>query len=47
MFRPAILSEIDFQNGSVEVHMLPRGKRTVVISVKPYSDMSKPMLYED
>ncbi len=45
-FRPAILSPLDFTRGEVTVHMLPRGRRTVVIRVLPMSAISRPMEFE-
>jgi len=45
-FRPPILTAGDFVNGVSEVNVLPRGRRTVVIEVPPYKDLSKPMRYE-
>lgn len=44
-FKPATLKGSDFKNGSVVVEMLPRGTRTVVISVEPLKVLSKPMEY--
>lgn len=44
-FRPATLSASDFKNGVAEVEMLPRGNRTVVISVEPLRSLSGPMEY--
>lgn len=45
-FRPSVLSPLDFFKGEATVNMLPRGRRTVVIKVMPYADISKPMQYE-
>ncbi len=44
-FKPAQLTRFDFDNGTATVQMLPRGKRTVIIEVKPYGVMSKPMAF--
>ncbi len=44
-FKPAQLTRFDFDNGTANVQMLPRGKRTVIIEVKPYGVMSKPMVF--
>lgn len=44
-FKPATLTSKDFVNGSAVVEMLPRGTRTVVISIEPLKAMSKPMEY--
>lgn len=44
-FRPAMLSASDFKNGVAEVEMLPRGTRTIVISIEPFRSMSGPMEY--
>jgi len=45
-FRPAVLSPLDFSEGEVEVNMLPRGRRTIVIEVQPFGVLSRPMRYE-
>ncbi len=45
-FKPAQLTRFDFDNGTATVQMLPRGKRTVIVEVKPYGVMSKPMAFE-
>ncbi|MDD5026235.1 MAG: M23 family metallopeptidase [Candidatus Peribacteraceae bacterium] len=45
-FRPAVLSTLDFINGEATVNVLPRGRRTVVIEVKPLNAMSRPMVYQ-
>ncbi|PIR53774.1 hypothetical protein COU75_04315 [Candidatus Peregrinibacteria bacterium CG10_big_fil_rev_8_21_14_0_10_42_8] len=44
-FRPATISPLDFVQGDVTVHMLPRGRRTVVIKVLPFDVLSRPMEY--
>ena len=45
-FEPAIISsEHVNSNGEVVIKMLPRGKQTVVIEVKPQGNLSKPMKY--
>lgn len=44
-FRPATISPLDFVDGEVTVHMLPRGRRTVVIKVLPFDVLSRPMQY--
>jgi hypothetical protein len=44
-FKPAQLTRFDFDNGTATVQMLPRGKRTVIVEVKPYGVMSKPMAF--
>lgn len=45
-FRPAALSPLDFFKGEATVHMLPRGRRTVVVKAMPYGVISEPMKYE-
>ena len=45
-FRPAVLSILDFQDGEAVVHMLPRGKQTIVIRVEPFGVLSAPMEYD-
>ena len=45
-FRPTVLKAEDFVNGSAVVYMLPRGQRTVVISVQPFNVLSRPMKYQ-
>lgn len=45
-FRPAMLTVLDFANGEAEVHMLPRGRRTIIIQAQPFFSMSAPMQYE-
>lgn len=45
-FRPSILSPLDFEQGETTVHMLPRGRRTVVIKVMPLNVVSQPMKFE-
>ncbi len=45
-FRPEVLSPLDFHGGRAEVKMLPRGRRTIVITVQPYGALSEPMKYE-
>jgi len=45
-FRPAVLSTLDFVNGEATVNVLPRGRRTVVIEVKPLNAMSRPLVYQ-
>lgn len=42
-FDPPVLTAANFQNGSATVRMLPRGQRTVVILVEPFSVLSAPM----
>ena len=44
-FRPTVLRERSFIRGEATVKMLPRGRRTVVIKVQPYGDISTPMQY--
>ena len=44
-FRPSTISPLDFVNGEVTVHMLPRGRRTVVVKVLPFDIISRPMQY--
>ncbi len=44
-FRPTVLRERNFIRGEAAVRMLPRGRRTVVIKVQPYGDISTPMQY--
>lgn len=44
-FKPAILRASDFDDGEAVVQMLPRGRRTVVISVYPFKVLSSPMKY--
>jgi hypothetical protein len=44
-FKPSQLTRFDFDNGTATVQMLPRGKRTVIVEVKPYGVMSKPMAF--
>lgn len=46
-FRPAVLSPLDFTGGRAEVQMLPRGRRTIVVTAQPYAAMSEPMRYEE
>jgi len=46
-FRPSIVSQIDFENGEATIHMLPRGRRTVVIQARPFIEQSKPMVWEN
>ncbi len=45
-FRPSTLSPLDFFKGEAKVHMLPRGRRTVVVKVMPFGAISGPMRYE-
>lgn len=45
-FRPSILSPLDFVRGQATVHVLPRGRRTVVIKVMPYNVISAPLEYD-
>jgi len=45
-FRPQVLSGLDFKDGTATVHMLPRGRRTVVIVVQPYGVLSRPMEFD-
>lgn len=45
-FRPRTLSPLDFEQGEATVHMLPRGRRTVVIKVMPLNIISRPMKFE-
>jgi len=44
-FRPAVLSQVDFNRGEAVVYMLPRGRRTIIIQAQPYLNLSKPMAY--
>lgn len=44
-FRPERLSPLDFQNGVASVHVLPRGRRTLVINVGSFPGLSNPMRY--
>lgn len=44
-FRPSTISPLDFVDGEVTVHMLPRGRRTVVVKVLPFDILSRPMQY--
>jgi murein DD-endopeptidase MepM/ murein hydrolase activator NlpD len=46
-FRPSMLKAEDFVNGSATVQMLPRGKKTVVVTAEPYGIQSGPMRYEE
>jgi len=41
-----VLSTLDFVNGEATVNVLPRGRRTVVIEVKPLNAMSRPLVYQ-
>ena len=43
--RPAVLSVLDFEDGEAAIHILPRGRRAIVISVMPYNVVSKPMQF--
>lgn len=45
-FKPAVLTPLDFTNGTATVQMLPRGRRTVVITVQPFNILSSPIEYE-
>ncbi len=45
-FRPEVLSPLDFHGGQAEVKMLPRGRRTIVITVQPFGILSEPMKYD-
>ena len=45
-FRPTVLRAGDFVNGRATVYMLPRGQRTVVVSVQPFNVLSTPMPYQ-
>ena len=45
-FRPSMISPLDFDQGEVTVHMLPRGRRTVVIKVMPFNVVSRPMQFD-
>jgi hypothetical protein len=45
-FRPSMLSPLDFEQGEATVHMLPRGRRAVVIKVLPINVVSKPMKFD-
>lgn len=44
-FRPSKLRAGHFVQGETTVHMLPRGRRTVVIEVQPLRSQSRPMVY--
>lgn len=44
-FDPPRLRMKDFVNGSMNVRMLPFGRRTVVIQAQPQQSVSKPMVY--
>lgn len=44
-FRPAVLSELDFENGEATVQMLPLGRQTVVVQVQPGNVVGAPMKY--
>ncbi len=46
-FKPSVLTSMDFRNGSAVVEMLPRGRRTVVISIQPLNVISKPMEFQE
>lgn len=46
-FQPAVLSELDFQNGRTSVKVLPKGTRTVVLRVLPLESMSSPLRYAE
>jgi hypothetical protein len=46
-FRPSILRAEDFVNSLATVQMLPRGRKTVVISAEPYGIQSGPVSYEE
>jgi murein DD-endopeptidase MepM/ murein hydrolase activator NlpD len=45
-FRPSVISSLDFEQGEATVHMLPRGRRTVVIKVMPFNVVSNPMKFD-
>lgn len=45
-FRPAVLSSLDFHGGRAEVQMLPRGRRTIVVTAQPFGTLSEPMRFE-
>jgi len=44
-FRPAVLSELDFQNGVATVRMLPIGRSTIIVSLQPVGAVSEPMRF--
>ncbi|MDA1208480.1 MAG: M23 family metallopeptidase [bacterium] len=44
-FRPSMLTVIDFIQGSATVHMLPRGRRTIILKAQPFGEISAPMIY--
>jgi murein DD-endopeptidase MepM/ murein hydrolase activator NlpD len=45
-FRPAVLTSLDFTNGTAQAQMLPLTKTTIVIQVQPKGILSSPMRYE-
>lgn len=44
-FRPATLSELDFQEGRATIQLLPKGTRTIVLRVVPFESISGPLRY--
>lgn len=46
-FRPMTLSALDFVNGTAEVFVLPRGRRTVVIQALPFASVSEALRYQE
>lgn len=46
-FRPTTLSTLDFVNGTAEIFVLPRGRRTVVIQALPFASVSDALRYQE
>lgn len=44
-FDPPVLAAEDFRDGEAMVKVLPRGTQTVVIDIKPFNALSKPLKY--
>jgi murein DD-endopeptidase MepM/ murein hydrolase activator NlpD len=44
-FRPSVLTDGNFKNGSAEVEILPFGQTTVVVELYPLNTLSKPIRY--
>ncbi|MCK5019152.1 MAG: M23 family metallopeptidase [Candidatus Peribacteraceae bacterium] len=46
-FKPDMLKRLDFINGEATFYILPRGRRTIILQAKPFTNQSKPMVYEE
>lgn len=46
-FNPSVLTPLDFKDGEATVEMRPTGRQTVVIDIKPYDVLSRPIKYEE